>query len=92
MKFIGITIRRIFNAMTVLLTVIVLNFILMHLAPGDVVDVIVGEMGGASQEQIVMIRAMYGLDNTFLEQLFVYLHESGIISLSVSILSSKPSH
>ena len=73
MKFIGMTSRRIFNALTVLFAVIILNFMLMHLAPGDVVDVIVGEMGGASEEQIVKIRAMYGLDNSLIEQLGIYL-------------------
>lgn len=37
--------RQIANAAALLLAVLVLNFCLIHLAPGDPVQVIAGEMG-----------------------------------------------
>lgn len=90
MKFIGSIGRRILNAMAVLFVVIVLNFILMHLAPGDVSDVIVGEMGGASEEQILKIRAMYGLDKTMVEQLCIYLKKMVRDDLGYSYYFNMP--
>lgn len=50
-----------------------MNFCLIHLAPGDPVQVIAGEMGGASPEVIAALRAKYGLDHSLLEQMFTYL-------------------
>lgn len=61
------------NAVLLLLAVLVMNFCLIHLAPGDPVQVIAGEMGGASPEVIAALRAKYGLDHSLLEQLFTYL-------------------
>ena len=73
MNFLRIATKRILNAAAVLVTVLVLNFVLIHLAPGDIVEVIVGEMGGASEEQVEQIRALYGLDKNLLEHLWIYL-------------------
>ncbi len=56
-----------------LLAVLVLNFTLIHLAPGDPADVIAGEMGGATAEMLADIRKTYGLDRPFHEQLFTYV-------------------
>lgn len=49
-----------------------LNFLLIHLAPGDPAEVIVGEMGGATQKMLDSIRATYGLDQPIMTQLAVY--------------------
>jgi peptide/nickel transport system permease protein len=61
------------NAIALLLAVLVLNFFLIHLTPGDPVQVIAGEMGGASPQVVAALRAKYGLDHSLLEQLFTYL-------------------
>ncbi len=53
---------RVLNAALLLLAVVVLNFLLVHLAPGDPALVIAGEMGGASPEVLASVRAAYGLD------------------------------
>ncbi|SDT54278.1 ABC transporter permease [Bradyrhizobium canariense] len=65
--------RQIVNAVALLLAVLVLNFCLIHLAPGDPVQVIAGEMGGASADVVAALRAKYGLDHSLVEQLFTYL-------------------
>ncbi|MEO0743729.1 MAG: ABC transporter permease, partial [Pseudomonadota bacterium] len=64
---------RIFYAILLLIAVLVLNFSLMHLAPGDVADTISQSMGGADQEVLDQIRADYGLDQPFLVQLGRYV-------------------
>ena len=65
--------RHIANAAALLLAVLVLNFCLIHLAPGDPVQVIAGEMGGASANIVAELRANYGLDHSLAEQLLTYL-------------------
>ncbi|MDE0726600.1 MAG: ABC transporter permease [Alphaproteobacteria bacterium] len=65
--------KRIFNAAALILAVVILNFLLIHIAPGDIVDTIAGEMGGISQELITEIRADYGLDKPLYEQLALYV-------------------
>ncbi|MEL6566349.1 MAG: ABC transporter permease [Pseudomonadota bacterium] len=73
MTFLKNTALRIFYAILLLIAVLVLNFSLMHLAPGDVADTISQSMGGADQEVLDQIRADYGLDQPFLVQLGRYV-------------------
>lgn len=65
--------QRLLYAALLILAVIILNFFLLHLAPGDPADVIAGEMGGATEEMLAQIRATYGLDKPLLTQLGIYL-------------------
>ena len=66
-------ISRLFYSLILLLFVLVLNFTLIHLTPGDPAQVIAGQMGGATEEILADIRAAYGLDKPFTTQLGVYL-------------------
>ena len=90
MKILKIVGKRVLNTMAVLIAVIVLNFILMHLAPGDIVDVIVGEMGGASEEQVQQIRDQYGLNKSLLEQLLIYLKKMARGDMGYSYYFNMP--
>jgi peptide/nickel transport system permease protein len=82
--------RRIANAVILLLAVLVLNFCLIHLAPGDPVQVIAGEMGGASPEVIAALRVKYGLDHSLLEQLFSYLGKVATGDFGYSYYFNEP--
>lgn len=82
--------RRIAYAIGLLLAVAVLNFSLIHMAPGDVVETIVGEMGGATAETIAALRKTYGLDRSFLEQLGIYLGHVASGNLGVSTYFNRP--
>lgn len=73
MNFLKIILVRVFYAAILLLAVLVLNFSLMHLAPGDVADTISQSMGGADQEVLDEIRRDYGLDQPFIVQLGSYV-------------------
>ena len=73
MAFLQTVLIRVFYAVVLLLAVLVLNFSLMHLAPGDVADTISQSMGGADQELLDQIRADYGLDQPFLRPLGRYV-------------------
>lgn len=65
--------RQLANAIGLLFAVLVLNFCLIHAAPGDPAMVIAGEMGGASADVIAALRLKYGLDKSLFEQLFTYM-------------------
>jgi len=65
--------RQVANAIGLLFAVLVLNFCLIHAAPGDPAMVIAGEMGGASADVVAALRVKYGLDHSLIEQLFTYL-------------------
>ena len=73
MRILTIISKRLFFAAVLVLTVVVLNFFLIHLAPGDPAEVLAGEMGGVTEEILAEIRQTYGLDKPIHVQLFVYL-------------------
>lgn len=68
-------IKRISYAIVLLLAVVVLNFLLIHISPGDPVETIAGSMGGMSEELKQELRQQFGLDQPFIVQLGVYLNK-----------------
>ncbi len=66
-------IQRILLGFFLLIAVIVLNFLLLQLAPGDVVDAMLAEGGGGDPVLAAKLRAAYGLDQPVYIQLFKYL-------------------
>jgi peptide/nickel transport system permease protein len=73
MQFLTVVVRRFIYAFLLLLAVVVFNFILLSLVPGDIAETIAGESGGASAELMAEIRRSYGLDQPFHVQLFTYV-------------------
>jgi peptide/nickel transport system permease protein len=73
-----------------LLAVIILNFGMMHLAPGDVADSISQSMGGADEEVLNEIRVTYGLDRPFIVQLGSYIGKVMRFDLGYSFFYTQP--
>lgn len=90
MDFIRVTVTRLIYAIALLLAVLVLNFTLIHLAPGDVADTIAQSMGGADEEILARIRADYGLDQPFIIQLGNYMARILRFDLGYSFFYSMP--
>jgi peptide/nickel transport system permease protein len=63
---------RVLQAIPLLLGVILINFTLIHAAPGDPVTVMIGP-GTVSEEFIAQVRSDLGLDRPFLVQLITYI-------------------
>ena len=82
--------KRLAYAAGLILAVLVLNFLLIQMAPGDPAEVIAGEMGGASQEVMDAIRVQYGLDKPLLTQLGLYLAKALQGDLGVSYYYNRP--
>lgn len=83
-------ITRTLYAILLLVAVLVLNFSLMHLAPGDVADTISQSMGGADAEILAEIRADYGLDKPFIVQLGTYIGKVLRFDLGYSFFYNQP--
>jgi peptide/nickel transport system permease protein len=81
---------RLFNSVALLLAVVVLNFILIHSAPGDPAEVIAGEMGGSTPEIMAEIRARYGLDQPLPKQIFIYVKSVASGDLGYSYFFNQP--
>ncbi|MER9469031.1 ABC transporter permease [Mesorhizobium sp. M0482] len=82
---IGRTFRRTaIQAVPTVLGIVILNFFLLQLAPGDAADVMAGEAGSATVETMAALRQRFGLDNPLLVQLFNYLYNLAHFSLGFS--------
>ena len=64
---------RLLQGLALVLAVVILNFVLVHAAPGDPVETIAGASGGMSPEMMAQLRTQYGLDRPLPVQLGVYL-------------------
>ncbi len=81
---------RLLYGLILVLGVVVVNFLLIHLAPGDPAEVIAGEMGGATEEIMSRIRADYGLDEPVLTQLGIYVGNAVMLDLGTSYFFNAP--
>jgi peptide/nickel transport system permease protein len=74
-------VQRLIKGVVVLIAIVVLNFFLIRLAPGDPAVVMAGEAGASDQIFVAQLREKFGLDKPLPEQLFVYV--KGILSLDL---------
>lgn len=65
--------RRLFKGLLIVFAIVVLNFLLIRLAPGDPASVIAGEAGVGDAEFIRQLREEFKLDRPLYEQLAAYL-------------------
>jgi len=90
LKTFGLIVNRLVYAFVLLFAVLVLNFTLMHLAPGDVADTISQSMGGADEELLIEIRKDYGLDQPYFQQLVTYIGKVLRFDLGHSFFFNEP--
>lgn len=78
------------HAVPTALGIVILSFFLLQLAPGDVVDVLAGESGGATEETMAAIRERVGLDQPILVQFWNYVNNLAHLNLGVSPRFNTP--
>jgi len=89
-KILRYVIRRLIQAIPIILAIIVLNFFLLNMAEGDAVDVLAGEAGSATPEYMAELRAKFGLDQPLPVQLLVYLKNIVSLDLGYSFRHDMP--
>jgi peptide/nickel transport system permease protein len=66
-------IRRLLQAIPLILSILVINFVILHVAPGDPVSFFVQGGTGATLEYVEAIRKQFGLDKPLGVQLAIFL-------------------
>lgn len=82
--------KTLWQAVPTVIGITILNFLLFQLVPGDAVDVIAAESGGASAEALAQLRTHFGLDVPVFEQLWHYLNNLVHFNLGVSPRHNMP--
>jgi peptide/nickel transport system permease protein len=80
--------RRLLQMIPVVLSVIVINFVLIQLAPGDVSLYLAGQEAGP--EYIAAIRHEYGLDKPMIEQFWAYFSKVCQGDMGKSFVYGRP--
>lgn len=81
--------RRLLYSVPLLVAAITIIFVLIHAAPGDPVDYLLGEAGG-SQELVDRMKASMGLDKPLPVQFLRYVGAVLTGDLGVSVVSGAP--
>lgn len=82
--------RRLLQAIPTILVIVVLNFCIVKLAPGNAADVLAGEAGGATPEYMAQLRHRFGLDKPEPVQLALYLKNVLSLNLGYSFRNNLP--
>jgi len=82
--------RTVLQAVPTVVVIVILNFFLLRLAPGDAADVLAGEAGSATVETMAAFRERFGLDLPALDQLLAYLGNLAHFSLGQSPRYNMP--
>lgn len=86
-RFIG---RRLLQGVPIILGIVVLNFLLLQLVPGDAATVLAGEAGGAPAEYVAQLRQRFGLDQPLWVQLLLYVKNVLLLDLGYSFRNDMP--
>jgi len=86
----GVLRRAVTRALPTVLGIVILNFLLLQLVPGDAADVLAGESGAATAETMAMMRSHFGLDQSVWQQLLNYLNHLAHFSLGYSPRFNMP--
>jgi peptide/nickel transport system permease protein len=90
MPFLIYALRRALQDVPVIILIMIGTFLLLKLAPGDTVDALVGDMGGADAEFIARLRAEYGLDQPVWVQLWRYMVKFASFDFGWSFVYEQP--
>ncbi len=82
--------RRLLHGAVIIACIAVINFFLLHLAPGDAAEVLAGESGGADAGYVEALRARFGLDQPLPVQLGYYLANLARLDLGFSHRQGTP--
>ena len=82
--------KRLVQAVPVVIAIVVVNFFLLQLAEGDAVDVLAGEAGSATPEYMAQLREKFGLDQPLPVQLAIYMKNMLTFDLGYSFRHDMP--
>ncbi|MCZ0737634.1 ABC transporter permease [Phreatobacter sp. AB_2022a] len=75
---------RLIRGLPIIFAIVVVNFFLIRLAPGDAAQVLAGEAGAASEQYLEQVRRQFGLDQPLYVQFFSYMKNIVLFDLGYS--------
>jgi peptide/nickel transport system permease protein len=88
--YLKFVVRRIAQSALLFFLTILLTFALINTAPGDMVDVMAGDSGGADPGYVQLLREKYGLDRPLPVRLYNYVDQLAHLDLGYSFPQSAP--
>lgn len=88
--FLQFLLKRIFYLVPVLLGVSLIVFLFIHLTPGDPIEMMMGEAGGVTDEEIEALRHQFGLDRPLPIQYLRFVSNAAQGDLGQSITDQRP--
>jgi peptide/nickel transport system permease protein len=82
--------RTAWQAVPTVAAIVVIDFFLLRLAPGDAADALAAESGSATEETMTALRAHFGLDQPLVVQFLTYIKNLLHFSLGFSPLYNMP--
>ncbi|MGV7031306.1 ABC transporter permease [Methylobacterium symbioticum] len=86
----GFIAQRLAKGVLVLAAIVVLNFFLIRLAPGDPAVVMAGEAGATDEIFVAQLRTKFALDQSLPGQLAAYLGSIATLDLGYSVRQQMP--
>jgi peptide/nickel transport system permease protein len=90
LNFLSFLTSRLSKAVVVVLGVVIINFFLIRLAPGDPASVMAGEAGASDPAFVTQLREEFGLDKPLPVQLGIYLKGVATLDLGYSYRNHLP--
>jgi peptide/nickel transport system permease protein len=90
MRILSLALKRLAASLPTLVFILIGMFLLLKLAPGDTVDALLAQMGGADAKVAADLRSFYGLDMSVAAQLGNYLWRLVRFDLGFSAIYGKP--
>lgn len=90
MRLLRFLLSRLAKMAAVVLGIVVVNFLLIHAAPGDPASVIAGQSGAADAKYMQQLREQFGLDRPLWEQLWIYVRGVLTLDLGMSHRQGRP--
>lgn len=90
MRFLKTLRRTAWQAIPTIAAIVVIDFFLLRLAPGDAADAMAAEAGSATEETMAALRAHFGLDQPIIHQFLAYIDNLAHFSLGFSPLYNMP--
>jgi len=82
--------KRLLRSVLTVAAIAAINFGIVHLAPGDVADVLAGESGAASPQYIADLKVRFGLDQPLWVQFVDYMGRIAHLDLGYSFRFGRP--
>lgn len=83
-------VERVLATIPIMIGVAILVFLFMRFTPGDPVDLMMGESGNVSAQEVATLRAQFNLDEPIYVQLFDYLQKASQGDLGLSFKKNRP--